>query len=502
MPEKTEKKITKEISPEEIIIEEEALLETLKKLIRIPSEQGPPAPNAPYGRATADALDFFLEEADGMGFSVFNVDHHAGYLEWGEGEETFGILAHLDVVPAGNNWSVCPAYEPVVKNGRLYGRGCADDKGPAVASLYALKALKNAGFRPKKKIRLILGLNEESGFGGLTYYLSKHPHVDAGFTPDAYFPLVHGEKGILSIRYTGSEPLSPGAGQEEGEAAPTAENKGIRLLSIQGGDALNMVASGAETVLRGAPAVLAEIEQKFDRFCDENGQKGTLKRTPGNTDGSDGLPHLELKIFGKSAHASTPEKGINAISSLLAFLKTIRPEQGKTFIDHYDRVLQKDTTGALLGCRLQDRYGDLTLNVGFIRSRIQNGTISFELDINIRYPITARSEEVIRQFTEAGSRQNWSTRTLELKESLFFDPESPYIQTLLNTYRDISGDRSTPPLTIGGGTYARGMKNILGYGMVFPGREVSMHQPDENLLLEDLFKGALIYARAVQACTS
>lgn len=79
-----------------------------------------------------------------MGFQTRDVDGHCGWCEYGEGEEMVAVLCHLDVVPAGDGWHY-PPYDCTWAEGRIYGRGVIDDKGPAAAALYALKAVRDSG---------------------------------------------------------------------------------------------------------------------------------------------------------------------------------------------------------------------------------------------------------------------------------------------------------------------------------------------------------------------
>lgn len=248
------------------------IIENLSKIIKFDSSQKPAENGAPFGKGAKDALDFFLELASSFGFETKNYDGYAGEVIFGEGEE-FAILAHLDVVPAGSGWVHDPfGGEIDYKTNRVWGRGAMDDKGPAMCALYALKALKDEGFTPKKKIKLIAGCNEESGWGCIDYY-TKHAHMpETGFSPDADFPVIYAEKGILHIKlkFYGDYEFS----------------------HLSGGERVNMVCDYCSV---SAPV----FREKLVGLCIENGK---------------------ITAHGKSAHGSTPHEGVNAIAPVLKYL--------------------------------------------------------------------------------------------------------------------------------------------------------------------------------------
>ena len=179
------------------------LLESLAALVRIPSVEGVPEEHAPFGREPARALHETLALCEKLGFRTGNMDDRVGWCEYGEGKEMVAVLGHLDVVPAGDGWTETEPFSGEIKNGRIYGRGTMDDKGPMVAAIYALAALKDAGFAPSKRIRLLFGTNEETGCGDMSWYVSHGGELPVyGFTPDGEYPIINGEKGILNGTYS------------------------------------------------------------------------------------------------------------------------------------------------------------------------------------------------------------------------------------------------------------------------------------------------------------
>ena len=173
---------------------QQEMLDNLAALVAIDSSDGEPKPGAPFGEGPAKALQTFLKMAEDMGFETDNVDNYAGSVNLGSGEETVGILAHLDVVPAGKGWTTDP-FTMIIKDGKMYGRGVIDDKGSAVAALYGMRIIRDLGIPLKRGIRLIVGTNEEKGSGCMEYYVAHRVPPTLGFTPDASYPLIHGEKG-------------------------------------------------------------------------------------------------------------------------------------------------------------------------------------------------------------------------------------------------------------------------------------------------------------------
>lgn len=317
----------------------EEALKRISEIIKFDSSQKPPLKGMPFGRENYDCLEYFLNLAASYGFETKNYDGYAGEVIFGEGEE-FAVLAHLDVVPAGSGWTHEPfGGEIDYENKKIWGRGATDDKGPAIISLLALKALKDEGFKPKKKIKLIVGCNEESGWACIDYY-KAHAHMpDTGFSPDADFPVIYAEKGILHL-----ELKFPVRGNFSG---------------LQGGERANMVCDYCEVT---APENAAKLE------------KYKL--------GYDGGKVISR---GKSAHGSTPDMGVNAIKPVLKYLG----------LDDIESLLFEDGFGL---CKLKDETGSLTFSPNVIKQ--DGGKISVVCDI--RYPATLKRETVLNAISVKG----------------------------------------------------------------------------------------------------
>lgn len=255
------------------------LLESLAALVRIPSVEGVPEEHAPFGREPARALHETLALCEKLGFRTGNMDDRVGWCEYGEGEEMVAVLGHLDVVPAGDGWTETEPFSGEIKNGRIYGRGTMDDKGPMVAAIYALAALKDAGFAPSKRIRLLFGTNEETGCGDMSWYVSHGGELPVyGFTPDGEYPIINGEKGILNGTYS----------------RKLHQTGDYRLTKFEGGAASNI-----------SPAyAAAELKCPADAASKISADKVTVTPIEGG---------IRVEAEGVAVHGSTPEQGENAI---------------------------------------------------------------------------------------------------------------------------------------------------------------------------------------------
>lgn len=417
----------------------DSMIKDIQELLSIKSISGKAEGEYPYGKGVHDALEYVLNLCDKFGFRTKRCGNFLGYAEIGEGEKLMGILAHLDVVPAGTGWNTEP-FSGVVKDGKLFGRGAIDDKGPAVTVIYAMKDLLDRGVKLNKRVRLIFGCTEEIGeWTDMEYYKEHEELPDFGFTPDADFPLIYAEKGIAIVELT--MPL---------------EKSGVE--SISGGEASNMVPPTCEVTLK-----------------DNKGEKIVISKT------------------GVSAHGSTPELGINAIS--LAMEEIVSQNTSCPLAEFYMDVLGKTTKGELLNCYLKDeKSGEISINPGLIK--IIDKNISLELDI--RYPVSFTEEDVINRIKGRVSPYGVDAKVVGGEPSVFLDKDSDFIKNLLDAYQTTTGDFESKPMVMGGGTYARAMDNIVAFGPNFPGKECTEHQPNEYALVEDLYRAREIYSIAIE----
>jgi len=449
--------------------DKEALVQSLQEIIRIKSVKEAPVGDMPFGEGIQKSLEYLLKLGASMGFTTKNVDNYAGYIEFGEGKEMLGILCHVDVVPEGDDWQYGP-YSGESVDGKIYGRGTLDDKGPAISSLYAMKALKDAGFKPNKRIRLIIGTNEESGSACIEHYLKKEEKPTVAFSPDADFPVIHGEMGIvvfsLEMNFVDKDP-----------------DGGIEILSFKGGNAPNMVPDYAEAkLLETRP-----IKEIVDAFNLTRGADIHYEQVDGFT---------YLKSHGVSAHGSTPEKGINAISLLVTLLDLIDIQIGdqSNFIRFLANRIGMDYDGRKMGVGFDDAYNKLVLNLGMIDVDGEHGKAT----INIRYPITFKEAKIKTALDGVIRGSGIDMTDWRCAPPLFFPPNHPLVKTLMDVYIEKTGDTEAKPITIGGGTYARALPNAVAFGGLFPGAVDTMHQKDEYIVIEDLYKMTDIFAEAIR----
>lgn len=442
----------------------EALIKDLQGLIRIPSVQGPARPGQPYGENVRRAQQYMLALAGAMGFPTHDMDGQVGWCELGQGQEMVAVLCHLDVVPEGRGWTV-PPFGGTVKDGRVYGRGAMDDKGPAVCALHALAALAEAGTPLRRRVRLIFGLNEETGCADMEYYLAHGGEKPVlGFTPDGEYPVINGEKGIINQVFT-----------------KTLRQTGpIRLQSLAGGEASNIVPARCEARLS----------------CHSDAMKAVMARRAPKVACMPTPDGVSVTAEGVGAHGGTPEKGENAIGRLMLFLDTL-PLEGelKEAVAFLAHKIGLEWDGASLGlAQADDISGPLTFNLGVAGFSVNELTVQ----LNYRYPVTKAYEgcgpQVLAAFEGAGFRQTH----LQHKGAIYMAPDSPLVSKLMAVYRAYTG-RGDAPKAIGGGTYAKMMPNILAFGPVFPGDEVREHKPDEYMEITRLMDNAKLIAGAISA---
>lgn len=438
----------------------EELLSELQELIAIPSvlsEDG--NPDAPYGKEVRKALDWFLEKGDRAGFQVKNVDNVAGHLETGEGTRLLGILGHVDVVPAGDGWTKDP-FGGEIADGKLFGRGAIDDKGPTIAAWMALKMVKDAGYDFKRRVRLIIGTDEESGFRCVERYFQTEEMPDIGFAPDADFPIINAEKGIADIKYS----LASG---DAGE-----------LLEFTSGERTNMVPDRAV-----ARVVLAsdEIDSAFREFCEAEQVSGDCEHIADET---------VLTLYGKSAHAMEPDAGVNAGILLAKFLQDKVTQDGAVFTRFIAQYFSGDSRGRKLGLDYTDEAsGDTTFNASIMRYKAGERA---DVRVSMRYSVSCPFDEWMAGHELEGVKVDIVSNS----RPHYVDANDPFIKTLQQSYEKQTGEHADL-LAIGGGTYARVLDKGVAFGMLFPGEPDVAHQADEFVDIDNLVKATAIYAEAI-----
>ena len=447
------------------------LIESLAALIRIPSVEGTPEDGAPYGREVARCLRETLALCEKLGFRTGNMDHRVGWCEYGEGEEMVAVLGHLDVVPAGTGWTT-PPFSAELTEGRIIGRGTMDDKGPLFACLYGLKALASAGVPLRRRIRILFGTNEESGSADIPHYTAREELPVFAFSPDGEFPVIYAEKGILNVRFS---------------AFIASDEKGkLQLKLLHGGTAPNAVPDTCVVQIRGMDAAtLASVS----RTCETMQYRHKIEMDE-NEDAT-------ITFFGKSAHGSTPEKGVNAAAHAIQVLDTL-PLTGdiRGLVHFLAEKLGEETDGRSLGIRMEDHTGALSVNLGLLN--FENDILSATL--NIRYPVTKQKREVLDPLIQLARENNLDFQMISGEEPLYHDPAEPLVAELLKVYQEFRPAGS--PIAIGGGTYAKELPNTVAFGPLFPDRPDLNHQANEYITLEELEELTQIYARAMEVLSN
>lgn len=430
--------------------------QALKTLIEIPSVNNENEQDYPFGKNIDLALKKTLDICEQLGFrTYYDPEGYYGYADIGEGSEIVGVLGHLDVVPAGklDEW-LTPPFQATIKDGKMYGRGTQDDKGPTLAALFATKALMNLGITFHKRIRFIFGTDEETLWRCMNRYCDLEEIPSMGFAPDSAFPLVYAEKGLLQLHL---------------------EGKNETNLILQAGNAFNAVpdtARYAGSKQQELKAALQDLEFSFDTSEDE------------------------IVVLGKAVHAQVAEKGINAINRLLIGLKRVG-YTSKT-IEFVNELIKEDPFGLeIFGNCKDEESGKLKFNIGKIELNEE-----FErLSIDIRIPVTADKQEIVKQLSKAAKAYGLAYNEFDYLKSIYLPKDSFLVNTLMNVYQEVTNDLVSEPISSGGATYARAMENFVAFGAIFPYQTKTEHQPNEHIELEEIFKAMLIYAKAIYELT-
>lgn len=446
------------------------MLEDICELCRINSEKMPSEEGMPYGPGAAECLEAALDMAEGYGFEVVDYDGYVGCVDMNELPKQLDILAHLDVVPAGEGWEVTGPFDPVVKDGKLYGRGTADDKGPAVAALYAMRAIKELGIPLKKNVRLIMGTDEECGSSDIDHYYRIEKEAPMTFSPDASYPVTNTEKGRLPGHFT--------AEFEASEALP-------RLVSIQAGTKINVVPGKAAATVEG-----------FDVDTLKAAARTVEEETGIQFQFSDTGAHCVITAVGVGAHASTPQEGNNAITGLLTLLVRL-PFAPCAQVEMLKKVLELmphgDVNGTTLGVDMEDEIsGRLTL--AFSMLTVDAGRLDGQFDS--RCSVCATEETVLHVIKGAMARAGITLLNDSMTPPHHVDGDSVFVKTLLKAYEDYTGLKGECQAT-GGGTYVHHLKNGVAFGAAMPGTDNHMHGADEFAVVDELVMSAKIFAQVI-----
>ncbi|RDY29159.1 Sapep family Mn(2+)-dependent dipeptidase [Romboutsia weinsteinii] len=427
------------------------LISSICESIKMPSVIAEATEGCPFGEEIDKSLRQVLKLCDSFGFKTVYKDGYYGYAEVGEGEELIGILGHLDVVPEGEleSW-IHPPYEGVIEDGKLYGRGTQDDKGPTIACIYAVKALLDLGVKFDKRVRFIFGTDEENLWRDIAKYKENNEEIpNYGFTPDSKFPMINAEKGLLQV-YLSSENSSN--------------------IELKCGGALNSVPDKAIYTGSKVDELKAELEKLGFEYTCEDGK---------------------VCVIGKGVHSAVSDTGKNAISRLCIALYNIG-ERSNT-IDFISQVIGEDANAnnILKDCK-DDVSGKLTFNIGKLELTKEKES----LGVDIRIPVTYKKEDVVDNLKEISSKHNLEYSEHDWLGSIYVPEDNFLVKSLRKVFEEETGLDSTP-LSSGGATYARALDNCVAFGSVFPGKPKTEHQANEYIFVDDLMKATEIYALSV-----
>ena len=427
----------------------EEFLKDLDELLSIHSV------SAEGAQVPAEALRWMLAKAESFGLKTKNINDIAGHAEYGEGEKLCGVLTHLDVVPVNaKEWS-CEPFALTRRDGRMYGRGVADDKGAALAALYCLRALKESGVQGNR-VRVIFGTSEEIGMEDMETYFEHEPIPDLSFTPDSEYGICRAEKGIMHLEISSEK------------ANNTA------LMQFEAGSANNVVPDTAYAILDCSDYE----EHNLQRLADAAG--------PGAFDLRFTIDGLKVTSHGKAAHACEPEKGVNAAAALAGIICAVLGTDAVgdlcTFINY---CIGMETNGLSMGIKMRDAVsGGLTVTL----SRVHITEREAKAVLDIRYPVSFLEEVVLYQIKKVAAREGLNVRLIDGEKPLSLDESTPIVQVLKTAYTNVMGEE--PEMyTTGGGTYARTLGGRgVAFGPTFPGDDTRIHNSDESIDEENFFR--------------
>lgn len=422
-------------------IDKDKLIEDVRGAVRIRSVVEEPLPGMPFGEGPAKALNYALSLAEEMGFRTVNLDNKVGYAEFGEGEEMVAVLGHVDVVPEGDNW-ICDPFEGAMIDGKIYGRGAADDKGPIIGALHALDAVRKTGKTLHRRVRIIFGADEEVDCTDMERYQETEEIPVMAFTPDAEYPAIYGEKGILYY---------------------TLKKKVSGIVSVKGGEAVNQVPDTASITLKLGDKNVTFISRK-----------------------------------GRTAHGSTPQLGVNAVDDLIDLLSEIPEfeefdERLQAFIKFYKRYYWGDFYGKKTGLDASDDdMGRNSSNVGIL---FGNGD-EIGMKVDFRYIPGCNGKEYMEKLQQLADENSLELEFFKERNALYIPKDSGLITVLQKVFKKHTGN-DMKAVCMGGGTYAKCLPNTVAFGPLFPGEEDPIHQPNEYMTVDNLMKNVEIMADAI-----
>lgn len=429
----------------------------LKQLVAIDStyDETTVSDTNPFGEGVSKALQFVEALAKKDGFIVNNYKNMVVEILTNNLEPNITIMAHADIVPVGTGWPQDP-FTILEKDGTLYGRGVADDKGPLLVAYYALKALRDNNLLGNYQVRFLVGGNEERGSACMTYYFEhlKKKQPSLGFSPDSDFPLTYAEKGIIGLKVTKDIEFPD-------------------LFAIKGGVASNSVIERCEVTLKTNFDFINYLDKEqadYSYLADDH--------------------KMTLTFHGLAAHGSIPWEGNNAAMIAIRHLGEFFNEADFKLLYELYAPLRGE---GLKADAISDNMGTNSLNVGLLS--FANGHL--EMIVNYRHVETVAAEAMVQIVVE--NSRPFNVEVLGISPLLFYPKDSVLIKTLLEVYQKETGDFVTPIIASGGGTYAKEADNVVAFGMNFLDYDSHIHGINECIPIEHLEKAMSIYAHAIIA---
>lgn len=443
---------------EKILKYRDEIIKDIEKLVSIKSYSD----NEGCSEESKKALNWVLSRAEEMGLEIDNVDNVAGHAQYGDSNNYAAVLTHVDVVPPGSGWSSDP-FKLTEKDGKLFARGVADDKGAAVVALHCLKALKENDIKGKRQIRAIFGAMEETGQEDMERYFSRYPLPQMAFTPDSEYGICNREKGILHIELS-------------------QDNDSKTISEFHSGSAINAVPDSAYAVFN----CTENDEHQLQRLADAKQGHYVFKYTPNG---------MKVESTGKAAHAANPENGFNAATHLIRLLAANFGHKALGKLCAFlDSTIGLEIHGASMGVKKSDKYsGSLTINVG----KIDIDTKMAKAYLDIRYPVTKNGQAIFEIIRKRAEKDGINVKAINHQEPLFIKEDIPLITLLKESYSEVMGKEPDLYFT-GGGTYARSLKNKgVAFGPFFKNEEPRLHDSNENINIDNFMLHAQICLEAM-----
>ena len=447
---------------------DEMVADTMK-LCAVNSEKGAYEEGKPYGEGPFKALNEAMDLCEKYGFDVTNYDNYVAAVDMNDKESGLDILAHMDVVAAGDGWTVTEAYKPIVRDGRIYGRGTSDDKGPAMCALYAMRAVKELGLPLSRNCRLILGTDEECGSSDIKHYYAIEKEAPMTFSPDGEFPLINVEKGQFRGSITKSF---------------DGKLKDRDFIYIKGGTTVNIVPGKAEAAVCGLP--LSDILPHAKELEEDTGVKFSFSENEGS---------VVIAAEGKGAHASTPENGKNAaiaLCTLVAKLPLDESERRTALLNFLELFPYGVTDGSGIGIKMSDQVSHATTCSLDIFEMTEKELYA---KWDARTCASSNHENCVEPAEKSVREKGFDVET-DFLPAHVVDGDSDFVKTLLACYEKYTGKKGEC-LAIGGGTYVHELKNGVAFGAVGDTTDTHMHGADEFMIIEEMKTAAKIYAEAI-----